>query len=396
MEDAPFRCAAGTTVQIRSDGLCDVTGARGSLRLGPHVLPILSVLAVPRPLQEAVGILSAELAGRRDAIGLLATLSELRRVGAITSDDESAGFETDAEQEGFGAVPIHVAMLGDSVRTAQWVRAVKELVRPGDVVVDIGTGTGILAVAAVQAGARHVYALEASSSLMAAQRVIHANGASDHVTLIRGWSTAIELPERADVLVSEILDDDPFGEGVLEATADAWRRHLKPEATALPRQLTLHGTLVEIDNETLRSHTWTAACLEQWSVRYGIDLTTLATSAPGGFVAGVRRGRAAGFRSLSESELLVRLELDRDVSEALDEVCTLSIQERGRCHGLVTHFDAELLPGVVVTTDPLAPEGASHWLNPTLFLPAARDVSPGQTVAVRYQYPRVPSVQVSF
>ncbi|HMR10127.1 MAG TPA: 50S ribosomal protein L11 methyltransferase, partial [Polyangiaceae bacterium] len=159
-------------------------------------------------------------------------------------------------------MPIHAAMLGDEVRTLAWLNAVRAQVRPGDVVVDVGTGTGILAVAAVQAGARHVYALEASSCIGAARALIDANGVADRVTLIRGWSTALELPERADVLVSEILDDDPFGEGILEVTADSWQRHLKPDARQLPRALTLYGQLVEMDEETLRTHTWTPLGLE--------------------------------------------------------------------------------------------------------------------------------------
>ena len=56
------------------------------------------------------------------------------------------------------------------------------------------------------------------------------NGVQDGVTLIRGWSREIELPERADLLVAELIGNEPFEEEVLETTLDARRRLLKPGA----------------------------------------------------------------------------------------------------------------------------------------------------------------------
>jgi predicted RNA methylase len=58
------------------------------------------------------------------------------------------------------AVQLHLAMLDDRNRTAAYLEAIRDGVREGDVVVDIGTGTGVLAAAAAQAGARRVYAIE--------------------------------------------------------------------------------------------------------------------------------------------------------------------------------------------------------------------------------------------
>lgn len=383
-------------MQIRSDGLCDVTGALGAARLGPHALGILGLLSSPRPLQHVVAALSGDLAGRREAIGLLSALSELQRIGAICPQEDSGTLEADAQHEGFGAVPIHAAMLGDEVRTLAWLNAVRAQVRPGDVVVDVGTGTGILAVAAVQAGARHVYALEASSCIGAARALIDANGVADRVTLIRGWSTALELPERADVLVSEILDDDPFGEGILEVTADSWQRHLKPDARQLPRALTLYGQLVEMDEETLRTHTWTPLGLEQWSVQYGLKLSALSTVSGRGFMTGVRRSRAKRFRALSDAICLTRVVLAEGVAETLQTSSELVVRQGGTCHGLVTYFVAELTPEISVTTAPLAENGASHWLNPTFFLAQSRQVVTDQRIGVSYRYPSVPSLEVQF
>lgn len=91
-------------------------------------------------------------------------------------------------------------MLPDDRRTGDHLAAIEEAVRPGDVVLNIGTG--VLAVAAARAGARRVYAVEASDIAEVAGRVFAANGVQDRVTLIPGWSRTVDLPEPVDVLVA--------------------------------------------------------------------------------------------------------------------------------------------------------------------------------------------------
>ncbi len=70
-------------------------------------------------------------------------------------------------------------MLHDERRTGDYLRALAAAVRPDDVVLDIGTGSGVLAVAAARAGARRVYAVEASDIAEVAARVFEVNGVQD-------------------------------------------------------------------------------------------------------------------------------------------------------------------------------------------------------------------------
>jgi predicted O-methyltransferase YrrM len=120
--------------------------------------------------------------------------------------DEGALVAADADRgptRGWADPVEHARMLHDDRRTGDYVEALAEAVRPGDVVLDIGTRSGVLAIAAARAGARRVYAVEASDIAEVAERVFATNGVQDKVTLIPGWSRHIELPEPADLLVSD-------------------------------------------------------------------------------------------------------------------------------------------------------------------------------------------------
>ena len=90
-------------------------------------------------------------------------------------------------------------MIADHVRMAAYEQALRRTVRPDSVVVDIGTGTGIFSLLACQFGARKVYAIEPDSAIEVAREIAAANGYQDRITFIQDLSTAVTLPEGADV-----------------------------------------------------------------------------------------------------------------------------------------------------------------------------------------------------
>jgi protein arginine N-methyltransferase 1 len=133
----------------------------------------------------------------------------------------------------------HLQMLADKARVAAFGRAIAATVKPGDVVVDIGTGTGILAFFAVQAGARRVYALEWGPILDVARRTARENGYDDRIRFVSGHSMEADLPERVDILVTEIVGCLAFDEGITAVVEDARRRFLKPNGKIIPQRLAL-------------------------------------------------------------------------------------------------------------------------------------------------------------
>lgn len=133
----------------------------------------------------------------------------------------------------------HLQMLSDKTRVDSFRRAIMETVSPGDVVADIGTGTGILAFFAIQAGARKVYAVEAGPILEVARRTARENGYSDRICFVGGNSTEVELPEPVDVIVTETVGCLAFDEGITAVVNDARRRFLKPGGRMIPQGLLL-------------------------------------------------------------------------------------------------------------------------------------------------------------
>jgi len=143
-------------------------------------------------------------------------------------------------------------MLTDSTRMDAYERALRGAVRPGSVVLDIGTGTGIFALIAARLGARRVFAIEPSDAIFTAREIASANGLSDRVEFIQDLSSRASLPERADVIVSDLHGVLPHFGRHIESIADARRRHLAPGGVMIPRRDIVRATVVHAPEPFLK------------------------------------------------------------------------------------------------------------------------------------------------
>ena len=128
----------------------------------------------------------------------------------------------------YAEIEVHRTMICDRVRTEAFRRAIDSVVRHGDVVLDVGAGSGILSMFAARAGAARVYAVERTTVAVVAQELAVANGVAEIVRVIQGDVMDIELPERVDVIVSEWLG----GFGIDEGNAGTGHRGPRPLAQA--------------------------------------------------------------------------------------------------------------------------------------------------------------------
>ncbi|HEX9126493.1 MAG TPA: 50S ribosomal protein L11 methyltransferase, partial [Methylomirabilota bacterium] len=121
-------------------------------------------------------------------------------------------------------VDEHRQYLADPHRLAAFERAIAATVNPGDVVIDLGAGTGILGLFACRAGAARVYAIDDGGIIELARSLCRANGFADRVVFVKGLSTRVTLPEKANVVVADQIGRFGFESGVWEYFTDARAR----------------------------------------------------------------------------------------------------------------------------------------------------------------------------
>ena len=131
----------------------------------------------------------------------------------------------------------HLSMLHDTARMDAFRRAIDASVQPGDVVVDLGCGSGVLSFMACEAGAGKVYAIEGGPVIDVARELAVDNGFDDRIEFLAGWSIDVGLAGPADVLISETIGNAGLDEGIVAWTVDARQRLLRPDAVLLPQRL---------------------------------------------------------------------------------------------------------------------------------------------------------------
>jgi precorrin-6B methylase 2 len=357
-----------------------VTPLGGVVDTGPDGLAILSLFARPRMVSEALAALEQLPVPRPDPAPAASAIESLIEAGAIVEEGESG------DRWGWTDPAEHARMLDDARRTDAFVGAIRETVRPDDVVLDIGTGSGILAIVAALAGARQVYAVEASDIATIAERAIVANGVADRVTLVRGWSTQVELPERASLLVSEVIGAEPLEEDLLRTTLDARRRLLRPDARLIPQRLDLVVQPVSVAQVNRWASRVEPTSVSSWRDSYGVDLSVLWESRRRTPLQWTVEGMtAARWPALAPRTTLAGIDLQTLEQDWVEAEAAVDIDRAGTLDALILTFAAQLTDEIVLPGPPWAGEPSS-WDTSVWVLPEAMAVEQGDVLEVRYRF----------
>lgn len=261
-------------------------------------------------------------------------------------------------------------MISDGWRFAAYAKAIAKSVRPGDAVAEIGCGPGVFSLLACRAGARRVYAIESEDSIEFARTLAAANGFADRIEFIQSDSRKVELPERVNVIVSDIRGILPLSGSAIATTEDARRRFLAPGGTLIPEKDTLRAGIVE-------ARDFYEGLTAPW--KKPVDSLNLACN----LAPILNETYSASFKPsqlLSEPCKWHELNYASGAEETASASLRFRAERSGTAHGLCLWFETQLLGDIGYGS---GPAGASIIYG-QLFLPWLEpvDVLEGQEVSV--------------
>lgn len=264
-------------------------------------------------------------------------------------------------RETFSGLEWHEKMLADRVRVHSYREAIGHAVKPGDTVIDLGTGSGILAMFAARAGAKRVYAIDHSSFIGVAVEIGRANG-FEQITFVQANSRDFVCPERVDLIVHEQMGHTLFGENMIANLLDLKRRALKPGGRILPAHFELFAAPVSLKEEYRRPFIWQ---IEET----GLDLSFLQESPSiDPYVAADHRCRLLkGFEVasfLAEPKAIITFDMNRLDAEdgiAQPQAVAWKILEDGVVDGVCFYFRVRFEDGTSFDTSPFSTQ--TSWEN---------------------------------
>ncbi len=259
-----------------------------------------------------------------------------------------------------GLVPnfeVHRALISDEQTQGKFRRAIRSVVRPGDVVLDLGTGSGIHAVFACQAGAKRVYAIESAVIIELAKGLVKANGYSDRVRFIRGVSHQVKLPEKVDVIINNMGFPN-----VARNLSDA-RRFLKKTGKLIPCAIKFSFVPVDYGESYERK-------ISFWDAKhYGLKFDFLRKYA-------VNQPQPAYFEKddfLSAPQQLMTIDLSLPLKSYLSFEAIFKMNRGGLVHGLGSWYSFKLSDTIALSPKPPLILQRSIWFHH--FFPFSTPVS---------------------
>jgi type I protein arginine methyltransferase len=264
-------------------------------------------------------------------------------------------------------------MIADTHRIGAYAKAIASAVRPGDVVVEIGCGPGVFALLACRAGAKRVYAIDKDAIVGLSKQLAAANGFANQMECVEHDSRSIGLPERVDLIVSDIRGVLPFFGHAIPVMEDARQRFLSPCGVVIPQRDILMAAVIEAGE-------FYSGLLSPWR-----DSVLRIDFSPA--VPLILHGSYSS--KFKPEQLLTKPQswcvLDYAAGASVRAAARLSFQTKreGTAHGICLWFETQLFEDISYSS---GPDGAATIYR-QMFLPwlEAVRVTEGQEIEVQLQ-----------
>lgn len=276
---------------------------------------------------------------------------------------------------------VHRLMIDDEPRTRAYQKAIldNKAYFKDKVVMDVGCGTGILSIFCAQAGAKKVYAVEASSLANVAKDIVKENKFEEVIEVIHSKVEDVILPNniKVDALVSEWMGFYLLHEGMLDSVLFARHKFLKEGGEMFPESATIYVAPCSVKS-----------LYQKWHNVYGISMSAFGKQLRASKCNKPEILSIGADELLGEETAMAWINLKEDMPEDLD---TYSIQhvvaanKAGSYQGICVWFDCtfpELSNEVgrqVLSTSPSSPE--THWKQTVIVLPDGQEVEAGEPIA---------------
>jgi protein arginine N-methyltransferase 1 len=158
-------------------------------------------------------------------------------------------------------------MLMDHVRMRAYYDAIiqNRALFEGKVILDVGTGSGVLSLWAAQAGAAKVYAVEYTDMAHHARKMVEANGMSEVIEVIQTSAEELELPCQVDIIISEWMGYMLLRESMLDSVIRARDKWLKPGGAMFPSHATMLWSAVSFEDDRIRKAQDYSESMNDWT-----------------------------------------------------------------------------------------------------------------------------------
>jgi len=272
----------------------------------------------------------------------------------------------------------HIPMVNDDERNQAYDLALRRAVKPGDLVLEIGTGSGLVAMMAARAGAGRVVTCEVLP-LMAdiAREVVAKNGLAERVTVLTRKSTQLrigaDLPDKADVFVSELINIGMLAPNMIPVLQHARENLVKPGGRIIPAAAIVYAALIEAPQ---------LARINPVRQISGFDLSPLDKLRSPGYA---QIDMAADLvRQLSQPFRALEFDFRENMPERDARLVQVTATSSGLVHGIAFWFDLVMDEDIVYSS--ASPTRTNHWKQAVDFFAQPVAVQPGDRLTIIAAY----------